>query len=86
MVGVVFQAIVVLYVAELFPVTQRARAASLSWASRGLGSALAPLTLLPLLLAFGPLSMFCEIAGTLAAFATLLWLFGPRGEASRSIQ
>jgi putative MFS transporter len=86
MIGVVFQAILVLYAAELFPATQRAKATSLSWASRGLGSALAPLILLPLLSASGPSSMFFVIGGTLATFTVILWLFGPRGKAGRKVQ
>lgn len=82
----IFLPVLVIYAAELFPTGQRARATSWAWAARGIGSALTPLALLPLLKSSGPLAMFAVMGATLAAFAALLALFGPRGEAGRAIR
>ena len=80
-----FTPVIVLYAAELFTTDRRAQGTSWGWASNRVGSALVPLALLPLLHAQGPLYMFVVIAGTLAGFVALIWIFGPRGEAGRAV-
>ena len=77
--------VLVLYAAELFTTDRRAQGTSWGWASTRVGSALVPLALLPLLKAQGPLAMFIVIAGTLVAFIAVIMVFGPRGQAGRSV-
>jgi putative MFS transporter len=77
--------VLVLYAAELFTTDRRAQGTSWGWASTRVGSALVPLALLPLLKAQGPLSMFVVIAGTLIAFVAVILVFGPRGNAGRTV-
>jgi putative MFS transporter len=77
--------VLVLYAAELFTTDRRAQGTSWGWASTRVGAALVPLALLPLLKAQGPLAMFVVIAGTLIAFIAVIMVFGPRGQAGRTI-
>ena len=73
------------YVAELFPTVARARATSLAWAANRIAAALGPLCLLPLLRAFGVVSVLACILGTLASGVALLGVFGPPGRAGRTV-
>jgi MFS transporter, putative metabolite:H+ symporter len=75
----IFMPVLVIYAAELFPAAQRGRATSWSWAARGVGATLVPLTLLPLVQSTGPVAMFMTIMGTLALFAVVVLFFGPSG-------
>ncbi|MDX8530830.1 MFS transporter [Mesorhizobium sp. VK25A] len=84
MVIAIFLPVVVIYAAELFPTARRGRATSWSWASRGIGATLVPLTLLPLLQSVGPVPMFAVVTGTLVLFSIIVQLFGPAGAAGRS--
>lgn len=77
--------VLVLYAAELFTTDRRAQGTSWGWASTRVGSALVPLALLPLLKAQGSLAMFVVIAGTLIAFVAVILVFGPRGNAGRTV-
>ena len=77
--------VLVLYAAELFTTDRRAQGTSWGWASTRVGSALVPLALLPLLKAQGSLAMFVVIAATLVAFVAVILLFGPRGNAGRTV-
>ncbi len=85
MVSTVFQSVLVIYAAEVFSTAERARATSWSWASRGAGSVLAPLALLPLLQSHGDQTMFVIMAATLGLTVVALAVFGERGAACRPI-
>lgn len=81
-----FLPVLVLYAAEMFSTTQRAGTTSLAWASNRVGSALVPLALLPLLRADGALPVFTIIGLTLAAFVSLIALFGPKGTPGLAVE
>lgn len=66
------------YGAELFPTTRRASAVSGAWAFNRAGAALAPLVLLPLLRANGPVAMMMVVGLALLASLALLAVSSPR--------
>jgi putative MFS transporter len=74
-----------LYIAELFPTGKRSSAASVTWSINRIGSAGAPLVLLPLLRSQGVSPMIAVIATALLGSILLLGIFGPRGMARRAL-
>jgi putative MFS transporter len=74
-----------IYAAEIFPTTIRASATATAWSANRLGSALAPLALLPLLELHGPLVVLATIAATLLVNLVLILAFGPRGLAGQPL-
>jgi putative MFS transporter len=75
-----------LYAAELFPTKNRARASAGAWAANRVGSAVAPLVLLPLLHLRGPMALFGVIVGALALSIGIVLLFTPDGRAGRTVE
>ena len=73
-----------MYGAELFPTEARARSVAVAWAFNRVGAAVAPLLLLPLLRASGPVTMYGVIAATLLASVLVLAL-APRGRQRLSV-
>lgn len=82
----IYGPILSIYAAETFPTAIRASATASAWALNRLGSAVAPLVLIPLLHGAGSLAMFGLIAATLVANLLLIVLFGTRGRAGLSIE
>jgi len=74
-----------IYASELFPTALRARSTATAWAANRLGSAIAPLVLLPLLGTHGVLIVLGSIGVTLAVNLALVLIFGPRGLARRPL-
>ena len=74
-----------IYASELFPTALRARSTATAWAANRLGSAIAPLVLLPLLGTHGVLIVLGSIGVTLAVNLALVLIFGPRGLAGRPL-
>lgn len=81
----IFLPTLVIYAAELFPTTRRARATSWSWAVRGIGATLTPLILLPLPQSFGLVAMFSAIGASLLMLVAALTMWGPPGAAGQAI-
>jgi putative MFS transporter len=81
----IFVPALVIYAAEIIPTPQRARSTAWSWASRGIGASLVPVTLLPLLHSNGPVILFTAIGATLIMFALLVAIFGPEGAAGQRV-
>lgn len=75
-----------IYAAEIFPTGIRASATAIAWSMNRVGSAIAPLALLPTLQAAGPLTTFATIAITLLLSLLLIALFGPKGRARLSVE
>ena len=75
-----------LYAAELFPTKLRARATSGAWAANRVGSAIAPLVLLPLLHLGGPMALFAVILAALALSIVIVLAFAPNGRAGRAVE
>lgn len=75
-----------IYAAEIFPTGIRASATATAWSMNRIGSAIAPLALLPALQMAGPLLTFATIAITLALNLVLIALFGPKGRARLSVE
>ncbi len=67
-----------IYFGEVHTTLERGRALSSLWAFNRIGAALAPLLLLPLMRASGPMTMFAVIAAALVV-SSLLWLTCPSG-------
>lgn len=74
-----------IYASELFPTALRARSTATAWAANRLGSAIAPLVLLPLLGSYGVMVVLISIGVTLAVNLALVLVFGPRGLAGRPL-
>jgi MFS transporter, putative metabolite:H+ symporter len=74
-----------LYAAELFPTHLRSSATSRTWAINRLGSALAPLVLIPLLHSKGIDAVFTVIVSALLCTTILTMAAGPRGMARRPV-
>lgn len=74
-----------IYASELFPTALRARSTATAWAANRLGSAIAPLVLLPLLGTYGVMLVLISIGATLAGNLALVLIFGPRGLAGRPL-
>jgi putative MFS transporter len=74
-----------IYAAEIFPTSIRASATASAWSFNRIGSALAPLALLPLLQIYGPVFVLLTIAATLLVNLILLVAFGPRGLAGQPL-
>ncbi len=74
-----------IYASELFPTALRARSTATAWAANRLGSAIAPLVLLPLLGQYGLMIVLISIGATLAVNLALVLIFGPRGLAGRPL-
>lgn len=83
--GAIYGPLLSVYAAELFPTSVRASATATAWSANRLGSALAPLALLPLLHAGGPMAVLATVAATLVVNLVLILAFGPRGLAGRPI-
>lgn len=75
-----------IYAAEIFPTDIRASATATAWSMNRVGSAIAPLALLPTLQAAGPLMTFATIAVSLVLSLALIALFGPKGRARLSVE
>ncbi|HWZ88472.1 MAG TPA: MFS transporter [Polyangiaceae bacterium] len=73
-----------LYGAELFPTSARAGASSAAWALNRIGSACAPLLLLPLLRSRGPEAMLAVIGATWIVSVLVLGV-SPRGQQRRAV-
>jgi putative MFS transporter len=73
-----------LYVAELFPTDQRARASSSAWTMNRVASALAPLALVPLVRSNGPSWAFLLLAVVWVMLVAVLAL-APPGRQRRAI-
>lgn len=82
--GAIYNAVLFIYVAELFPTEVRTKATAVAWAANRIGSIIAPLVCLRLLAAEGPTVLFAVVAGTLALSLALL-ARGPRGAAGRPV-
>jgi putative MFS transporter len=74
-----------IYAAEIFPTSIRATATASAWSFNRIGSALAPLALLPLLHLYGPVLVFTTIAASLLINLALIAAFGPRGLAGQPL-
>ncbi len=74
-----------IYASELFPTALRARSTATAWAANRLGSAIAPLVLLPLLGTYGVMIVLISIGMTLIVNLALVLIFGPRGLAGRPL-
>lgn len=74
-----------IYASELFPTALRARSTATAWAANRLGSAIAPLVLLPLMGAYGVTLVLVSIGATLAVNLALVLIFGPRGLAGKPL-
>lgn len=74
-----------IYASELFPTELRARSTATAWAANRLGSAIAPLVLLPLMGAYGVTLVLVSIGATLAVNLALVLIFGPRGLAGKPL-
>ncbi|MDB5528760.1 MAG: transporter [Devosia sp.] len=74
-----------IYAAEIFPTGIRASATATAWSANRIGSALAPLALLPLLQFYGPVLVLATIAATLLVNLILIAAFGPRGLAGQPL-
>lgn len=74
-----------IYTAESFPTRYRARASTSTWAINRVASALSPLVLLPLMVAFGIWAMFAVIVGALGLGIAVALLFGTRGRAGEAV-
>lgn len=74
-----------IYASELFPTELRARSTATAWAANRLGSAIAPIVLLPVLAGFGVTLVLVTIGATLAINLALVLIFGPRGLAGRPL-
>lgn len=75
-----------IYAAETFPTGIRASATATAWSMNRIGSAIAPLALLPTLQLAGPLITFATIAATLVLNLILIALFGPKGRARLPVE
>ena len=75
-----------IYAAEIFPTDIRASATATAWSMNRVGSAIAPLALLPTLQTAGPLMTFATIAVSLMLSLILIALFGPKGRARLSVE
>jgi putative MFS transporter len=75
-----------IYAAEIFPTGIRASATATAWSMNRIGSAIAPLALLPTLQVAGPLLTFTTIAATLVLNLILIALFGPKGRARLPVE
>jgi putative MFS transporter len=82
--SVIYTAALNIYAAELFPTGRRARSVATAWAFNRVGAAVAPLALLPLLRAEGPLAMYGLVLACLLASMALL-AFSPPGQQRRSV-
>ncbi|WP_425258801.1 MFS transporter [Rubrivivax sp. RP6-9] len=82
--SVIYTAALNIYAAELFPTGRRARSVATAWAFNRVGAAVAPLALLPLLRAEGPLAMYGLVVACLLASMALL-AFSPPGQERRSV-
>lgn len=74
-----------IYASELFPTALRARSTATAWAANRLGSAIAPIVMLPLLAAYGTLWVLASVGIALAINLALLLIFGPRGLAGKPL-
>ncbi|WP_127090986.1 MFS transporter [Aquabacter cavernae] len=81
----VYNVILGLYAAEMFPTSRRASATAGAWAVGRLVSICVPLVLLPLLTASGPAAMFAVITGALVLSLGLIIVLGPTGRARRAL-
>ena len=84
-VGAIYGPVLSVYAAELFPTARRATATATAWGANRLGSALAPLALLPLLAVGGPMAVLATIALATGLNLVLILAFGPRGFAGRPV-
>jgi putative MFS transporter len=75
-----------IYAAESVPTATRASLTAGFWALNRVGSALVPLTLLPLMKRAGTAAMFAVITGALVAGMVLVAAFGPPGQAGKPVE
>lgn len=78
-------AVLFMYVAELFPTVNRATSTSAAWSVNRVCSVFAPLVCTPILLSFGPLALGGVVAVALSMLIAIT-LGGPAGNAGRSIE
>lgn len=74
-----------IYASELFPTALRARSTATAWAANRLGSAVAPLVLLPVLAAYGVPLVLVTVGVALVVNLGLVLVFGPKGLAARPL-
>ena len=74
-----------IYASKIFPTSIRACATATAWSANRVGSAVAPLALLPLLHSYGPLVVLAIIAATLIVNFALIQIFGPKGLAGKPL-
>jgi putative MFS transporter len=74
-----------IYASELFPTALRARSTATAWAANRIGSAIAPIILLPILGTYGVMLVLATICATLLVNLALILVFGPRGLAGRPL-